>query len=44
MDEGVHGDLKSTITPSTGLAWVSFATGKNPGKHGCYDFNIPKNY
>ncbi len=42
IDEGVHGDLESTITPSTGLAWVSFATGKNPGKHGCYDFNIPK--
>jgi len=40
IDEGVHGDLESTITPSTGLAWVSFATGKNPGKHGCYDFKI----
>jgi len=43
MDKGVYGDLESTITPNTGTAWVSFATGKNPGKHGCYDFGIPKN-
>ncbi len=42
MEEGVHGVLKSTIPPLTGPAWVSFATGKNPGKHGCYDFELPK--
>lgn len=43
MEEGVHGVLKSTIPPLTGPAWVSFATGKNPGKHGCYDFELPRN-
>ena len=40
--EGTHGILKSTIPPLTGPAWVSFATGKNPGKHGCYDFELPR--
>lgn len=43
MAEGVHAVLKSTIPPLTGPAWVSFATGKNPGKHGCYDFELAKN-
>lgn len=43
IEDGVHGVLKSTIPPLTGPAWVSFATGKNPGKHGCYDFELPKN-
>lgn len=42
MEEGVHSVLKSTIPPLTGPAWVSFATGKNPGKHGCYDFLLPR--
>lgn len=41
VEKGVYGVLKSTIPPITGPAWVSFATGKNPGKHGCYDFSIP---
>ena len=43
VEEGTHGVLKSTIPPLTGPAWVSFATGNNPGKHGCYDFELPKN-
>lgn len=37
-EEGTYGNLESTIPPITDPAWVSFATGKNPGKHGCYDF------
>lgn len=41
MDEGVWGDLQSTLPPVTGPAWVSFATGKNPGKHGIFDFLLP---
>ncbi|MBA3469589.1 MAG: alkaline phosphatase family protein [Herpetosiphonaceae bacterium] len=32
------GDLESTIHPITASAWVSLLTGKNPGKHGIYDF------
>jgi predicted AlkP superfamily phosphohydrolase/phosphomutase len=38
MNTGSYGKLKSTYPPLTGPAWVSFATGKNPGKHGCYNF------
>ncbi|HSB47668.1 MAG TPA: alkaline phosphatase family protein [Candidatus Bilamarchaeum sp.] len=35
------GKLESTIPPSTIPAWVSFATGCNPGKHGVFDFIKP---
>lgn len=38
MEEGTIGELRSTIHPHTAPAWVSFMTGKNPGKHGVYDF------
>ena len=42
LEKGVHGDLESTIPPVTVPAWISFATGKNPGKHGCYYFGMPR--
>lgn len=35
---GTSGELESLIPPSTAPAWVSFATGKNPGKHGIFEF------
>ena len=38
MRNGVYADLISTIPPVTSLAWPSFMTGKNPGKHGVFDF------
>ncbi len=38
LKEGSHGRLMSTIPPVTGPAWVSFMTGRNPGKHGVGDF------
>jgi predicted AlkP superfamily phosphohydrolase/phosphomutase len=38
MEEGVHSSLLSTIPPWSFQAWTSFMTGKNPGKHGVYDF------
>jgi predicted AlkP superfamily phosphohydrolase/phosphomutase len=38
MDEGAHGELRSTVPPMTGPAWTSFATGVNPGKHRLYDW------
>lgn len=38
LDHGAHGILESTMPPMTGTAWTTFATGKNPGKHGVYDF------
>jgi predicted AlkP superfamily phosphohydrolase/phosphomutase len=39
LANGVHGPLTSTIQPLTPQAWSSFATGKNAGKHGIYDFS-----
>jgi predicted AlkP superfamily phosphohydrolase/phosphomutase len=35
--------LRSTMPPYTAPAWTTFATGVNPGKHGCYDFLLPTN-
>jgi len=39
---GVHGTLESTLHPLSPPAWTSFITGKNPGKHGIYDFVVHK--
>lgn len=36
--EGCMGRMTTTIPPVTAPAWTSFMTGKNPGKHGLYDF------
>ena len=38
ISEGSFGNLKSTPLPLTGPAWSSLITGKNPGKHGIFDF------
>ena len=38
LDDGVHGELRSTLPPMTFPAWTSFMTGKNPAKHGIFDF------
>ena len=38
MAEGVSGELRSTVPPVTAPAWISFMTGKNPGKHGIFHF------
>ncbi|MBI5056301.1 MAG: alkaline phosphatase family protein [Nitrospirae bacterium] len=40
IDNGASGIQKSTYPPLTAPAWSSFATGKNPGKHGAYDFVV----
>lgn len=37
-DQGVYSRLQSTIPPQSPTAWTTFATGKNPGSHGIYDF------
>ncbi len=39
--EGSHSRLRSTTPPITPCAWSSFMTGKNPGKHGLFDFVEP---
>ncbi|WP_254524324.1 alkaline phosphatase family protein [Natrinema caseinilyticum] len=38
FDTGTSGPLESQIPPWTASAWPSLYTGKNPGKHGVYDF------
>lgn len=38
MEQGSYGNLMSVIPPLTTPAWASFITGKNPGKHGVFDF------
>lgn len=42
MESGTYGELESTIPPLTGPAWASFATGKNPGKTGIFNFLLPR--
>ncbi len=38
MRDGISGELQTVFPPLTPAAWSSFLTGKNPGKHGVYDF------
>ena len=38
LDKGTRAKLKSTPLSNSAQAWSSFITGKNPGKHGIYDF------
>ncbi|HUW11230.1 MAG TPA: alkaline phosphatase family protein, partial [Anaerolineae bacterium] len=42
MKSGASGVLTTTLPPISSSAWVSFATGKNPGKHGLVDFVHPR--
>jgi predicted AlkP superfamily phosphohydrolase/phosphomutase len=35
---GTSAPLRSTFPPVTAPAWASFMTGKNPGRHGIYEF------
>lgn len=37
--ESAFGPLRSTVPPVTAPSWISIATGVNPGRHGCFDFN-----
>lgn len=38
MKAGVSGSLQSVLPPITPPAWTSFMTGKQPGKHGIFNF------
>jgi predicted AlkP superfamily phosphohydrolase/phosphomutase len=38
LRSGASGRLESTYPPLTPPAWTTFSTGKNPGKHGVFDF------
>ena len=38
MERGTRCKLRSTVPPNSSIAWSSFATGKQAGKHGVYYF------
>jgi predicted AlkP superfamily phosphohydrolase/phosphomutase len=38
IETGTSGELHSTIPTHSAVAWVSFMTGQNPGRHGVFDF------
>jgi len=38
METGSFGILNSAVPPVSAPAWASFMTGKNPGKHGVFEF------
>ena len=38
MAQGVRSPLETIFPPITSAAWTSFITGKNPGKHGIFEF------
>ncbi|MEM7333420.1 MAG: alkaline phosphatase family protein [Chloroflexota bacterium] len=38
LKKGAWGVLHSTVPPITPTAWTTVFTGKNPGKHGIFDF------
>jgi predicted AlkP superfamily phosphohydrolase/phosphomutase len=38
MARGVRAPLRSTCPPVSAPAWVTFLTGKHPGKHGVFNF------
>ncbi len=44
--DGAGGGLRSTLQFLTAVAWSSFITGMNPGKHGIFDFarRLPGSY
>lgn len=46
MEEGVWGELESVPNQRSASAWTSFMTGKNPGKHGIFEFYeyLPSSY
>lgn len=45
-ENGTYSKLITTVPPQSPVAWASFTTGKDPAKHGVYDFIVrePKNY
>jgi len=43
IHKGCFGELQSTIPPVTALAWPSFFTGLNPGRHGSLGWQFPIN-
>jgi predicted AlkP superfamily phosphohydrolase/phosphomutase len=41
IEQGAAGDLHSVFPPLSPVAWTALMTGKNPGKHGIFEFLEP---
>ena len=42
LERGAYGPLQSTMPPMTPCAWTTMMTGTNPGRHGVFDFVLPR--
>jgi predicted AlkP superfamily phosphohydrolase/phosphomutase len=42
MRDGSYGQLRSTLPYNSAVAWTSLSTGANPGRHGVFDFVLPR--
>lgn len=42
FERGSFRPLRSTIPPVTACAWSSFLSGRNPGRHGLFEFVAPR--
>jgi predicted AlkP superfamily phosphohydrolase/phosphomutase len=42
MADGAHGTLRSTLPANSAVAWTSLSTGATPGRHGIFDFVLPR--
>jgi len=40
IEHGISGNLRTVFPPHSMLAWTSFMTGTNPGKHGIYNIQL----
>ncbi len=38
VERGSLGEMRTSLPPISNVAWTSFATGRNPAKHGVYGF------
>jgi predicted AlkP superfamily phosphohydrolase/phosphomutase len=41
-DDGSFGTLRSTFPYNSAVAWTSLSTGVSPGRHGIFDFVLPR--
>ena len=42
MGDGSHGPMRSTLPSNSAVAWTSLSTGASPGRHGIFDFVLPR--
>jgi predicted AlkP superfamily phosphohydrolase/phosphomutase len=40
--DGSYGEMRSVFPYNSAVAWTSLATGVNPGRHGVFDFVLPR--